>query len=303
MSKNKITLRDIAEECNVSVATVSYVLNHSDKEKIAHTTRLKIVETATRLHYTPNVQTKAHINKRSNLVGIILNLKKENTVSKKIIFYDLVAELNVLIQKMGFETVYISTSDFSNDVRNISQHKLDALFIIDADSRSIKNMTQNYYVPIIFVDCCITDPLFCSIYPDYSEVIEVARAILDAPKPFLIMEDICNLELQEQISNYFMCKDIFVNAPSNNIQSFLQMHKYEKGIVFGDILGLEVAKQFDHNNLVVISNLGDKSIYSGAHMIQMKNETKASVAVSVFKEMLNLNYNSTEQNKVLIKCE
>jgi hypothetical protein len=54
MEKDKATMRDIAQACGISVATVSYVLNHSEKEKISHETRLKVLETATRLHYEPH---------------------------------------------------------------------------------------------------------------------------------------------------------------------------------------------------------------------------------------------------------
>jgi hypothetical protein len=304
VSKNKITLRDIANECNVSVATVSYVLNHSEKEKIAHTTRLKIVEAATRLHYVPNAKAKCHVNKKSNLIGIIVNLKRENTSSKKIIYYDLVAELSYIMQKMGFETVLIPTNDLSGDVNVIAKHSLDAVFIIDADNRFVKKITQHYYVPIIFIDCVVNDPLFCSIYPDYTEIIEKSKEILNTSTPFLIMEDICNQELKEQISNQFLTKDIFVNAPGSNIRSFLQMHRYDKGIVFGDILGLEMEKIFDGSKLVVMSNLGDKKLFHpSTPLIYVKNESKASIAASIFKEMQSLNYESNEQNKVLVKCE
>lgn len=304
MSKNKVTLRDIAKECNVSVATVCYVLNHSEKEKISHDTRLKIAETATRLHYIPNTVSKRRIDRRSNLIGIIINLKEENTSSKKIYYSDLAAEISREMQKLGFESLLIQTKDLANDLNVIAKHSLDAVFMIDADSHVVKKITQNYYVPIIFIDCVINDALFCSIYPDYPGLIKKSKEILNTDSPFIMMEDICNQEIKELIKSQFYNKDLFINTPEVNIKSFLQMHKDCKGIILGDILGLEVEKIFDNRNIVVMSYLCDNSLLlPSTPKIYVKNKTIAAVATSIFNDMLSLSYVSPGQNKVLVECE
>ena len=55
MGKNKPTMQDIANLCGVSVATVSYVINNSEKEHIKHDTRIKVLEAAKTLNYAPNL--------------------------------------------------------------------------------------------------------------------------------------------------------------------------------------------------------------------------------------------------------
>ena len=47
------TIRDVAEAAGVSVATVSRVLNETDKVQPA--TRQRVLDTIKRLHYTPNL--------------------------------------------------------------------------------------------------------------------------------------------------------------------------------------------------------------------------------------------------------
>ena len=39
MKDKRITMKDVAKEAGVSTATVSYVLNYSDTERISHETR------------------------------------------------------------------------------------------------------------------------------------------------------------------------------------------------------------------------------------------------------------------------
>ena len=49
MKDKRITMKDVAKEAGVSTATVSYVLNYSDTERISHETRLRVFEAANKL--------------------------------------------------------------------------------------------------------------------------------------------------------------------------------------------------------------------------------------------------------------
>lgn len=67
----KPTIRDIAKECDVSVATVSMAL--SDKpSRISPETRKRVRETAQRLHYMPNMAAVSLANRRSRLIGVVV---------------------------------------------------------------------------------------------------------------------------------------------------------------------------------------------------------------------------------------
>ncbi len=302
--KYKTTLRDIAKECGVSVATVSYVLNHSQKEKISHETRLKVMETATRMHYTPNVKSKSALEHRSNLIGIIINLKETNASGKKMLFYDLASELSSQMGWLGFETILIATRELKNDVNVITKHNLDALFIIDADTKTVSDFTRNFYVPILFLDCEINNPLFCRIYPDYGDIIRSAKDMLHTEYPFLVMEDVYNLPLRQQVLEQFHPPDIFINTPAADLEQFLNAHHNHKGIVIGDILGMQTERHFPKDDLVVVSSLGKTGLLpSDLKTIYVRNATKASVAAEVLADMLSLDYEAADDNRILLKRE
>lgn len=304
MNKNKVTMRDIADACGVSVATVSYVLNHSEKEKISHDTRLKIVKTAADMHYIPCIMSQKPAKRKSGLVGIIINLKDSgNSAGKKMMYYDLAVELSRRVRTMGFETLLMPTENLEKDVGVIASHRLDAVFIIDINDNTARKITRDYYVPVIFLDCEINDQLFCKIYPNYPALFQKAKGILNTDAPFLMMEDICNQNLKQRITEWFQSKDVFVNVPGTDYKPFLQSHCKSKGIVLGDFLGLQVEQLFDSRSLVIVSNMEKVCQTSDSPVIFVRNRSKAAAAAEALKNMLCLDYKPTEGNRILLEYE
>jgi LacI family transcriptional regulator len=68
--KVKVTIRDVAREAGVSVATVSRVLN--DSGPVSEGARARILEIAGRLRYAPNEAARTLISSRTCAVGVIL---------------------------------------------------------------------------------------------------------------------------------------------------------------------------------------------------------------------------------------
>ncbi len=70
LRKNKVSIRDIAKECNVSVATVSRVLNNSDAVK--EETRNLIQKVIEKYNYKPNELARGLYTQRTKSIGVIL---------------------------------------------------------------------------------------------------------------------------------------------------------------------------------------------------------------------------------------
>lgn len=66
----KVTIRDVAREAGVSVATVSRVMN--DSGPVSEGARARILEIAGRLRYTPNEAARSLISSRTSTLGVIL---------------------------------------------------------------------------------------------------------------------------------------------------------------------------------------------------------------------------------------
>ena len=65
-----VTIKDVAREADVSVASVSRVLNGVGR--VGEATRQKILSTAERLHYVPHAGARSLITRRTSTIGMVL---------------------------------------------------------------------------------------------------------------------------------------------------------------------------------------------------------------------------------------
>lgn len=83
------TIKDVAREAGVSIATVSYVLNNKDAG-ITQSTRLQVLEAVKRVGYTPNVTARNLKASRSWLIGYAWHevpLGQVNSVMDRFAYY------------------------------------------------------------------------------------------------------------------------------------------------------------------------------------------------------------------------
>lgn len=68
----KATIKDIARECGISVSAVSMALSEKPN-RISEVTRRNVMETALRLNYQPNHAAVSLVNRKSKMIGIVVN--------------------------------------------------------------------------------------------------------------------------------------------------------------------------------------------------------------------------------------
>ena len=198
MKDKRITMKDVAKEAGVSTATVSYVLNYSDTERISHETRLRVFEAANKLNYVPNMAAKALSEKKSYLVGMIINKRARSKKSKIYQYYDLADEIRVILHALGYDMFLISAEEIEEGVSIGIRRTLDAVFIVDLEESLFKKIANKFFVPAIFIDGYVADPLFCKVLVDSKELLDKAQEIL-GEEFYVVLEDYFNDYLLEYI--------------------------------------------------------------------------------------------------------
>ncbi|MCX8534244.1 LacI family DNA-binding transcriptional regulator [Chryseobacterium luquanense] len=147
----RASIKDIARIAGVSVATVSYVLNKKEGQRISEDTKKKIFEIAETINYVPNRIARSLQNNRTKLLGLIVA-----DISND--FYSSIARhLEDKAIKLGY-TLIIGSSDenaqkFSKLIELFSQQQVDGMIVAPvAGSEDIlqKLMDKNY--PLVTID-------------------------------------------------------------------------------------------------------------------------------------------------------
>lgn len=72
-ARGNVTLRDVAAECGVSIATASIVLNRSPlAQNLSAATRARVEEAARKLKYSPDLMARSLRNRQSQTIGVVI---------------------------------------------------------------------------------------------------------------------------------------------------------------------------------------------------------------------------------------
>lgn len=144
------SMKDIARECGVSVATVSKALNnHSD---ISIETRNRIRAVAKSLNYFPNSSARALKTKRSYNIGV-LYLDAENNGLKHERFAHLLDAFKVEAEKRGYDITFIGNSNQMTFYEHSRYRGVDGLLIacIDFYMPEVLELVKSN-IPVITID-------------------------------------------------------------------------------------------------------------------------------------------------------
>lgn len=167
--KNKaVTIKDVARECGTSVTTVSRVLSNGGYP-VSSQLRDRIVKTAERLNYTPNLFARGlKTNKSSELAILIPSITNP--------FYtSLVSGIESIAIKEGYNILLYNTnsSNLSEEkiIRSVLGKRISGMIISTGnDSAEFIKELQNKKNPsirIVLVDYAVSGSNYSSVYYDY----------------------------------------------------------------------------------------------------------------------------------------
>lgn len=290
----KITMKDIAREADVSVATVSYVLNNSEKEKINEDTRQRILKIAEKLEYVPNLTARSLAKRKSGMIGVII-VKDYGAVRgwKNSFYNNFINELEELLNKDYH--LFITHTDISRpQIDIIIKRDLEAVFLIDVEEEIFYKLSNKFRdVPIIIMDSFLDDSLFYKIIPDFDEAITRAGKMLRDKVGFLISEKFNNHEMLNRIQKASNIEDrnIYVMESAEGLKRFLDEHKGQKGIVINEHIGIMASRYVDYKDLVIICTCGDEYLLpEDVNKIIFNNKAKAKEAVNLMNNLIAHDY-------------
>jgi len=140
------TIKDVAKKANVSVATVSRVINNTGY--VNHETRAIVEDAIKELGYVPNELARSLFRKRSNIIGLIV------PHISTYFFGELIEALEEAIMKHNYKLMIFNSKDdieIEKKYLNVlSQYNIDGLILV-ANTQSVRSYL-NLNIPLITID-------------------------------------------------------------------------------------------------------------------------------------------------------
>ena len=166
------TIKDVAEQAGVSIATVSRALN--DKGDVSVQTRQRIREVARSVGYTPDPAARSLVTHKTGLVGVVVGDNAGHRDLSLLFFGKVLAAISRRLAQSSFDPLLLQPSDAG------PEHRFDAAVLIgvDNDDPLVADLVSRG-VPLVGVDVrCAGRAAY--VGSDHAEGVRLALAHLHA---------------------------------------------------------------------------------------------------------------------------
>lgn len=146
----KITIKEIAKEAGVSIATVSMILNNKDKN-ITNATRMRVLDVVKKHHYVPNAMAGSLVTQRTHIIGLILP-----DITNPF-FPGIARGAEDKANDAGYSIIFCNTDDKleveEKYIESLTKKMADGIIIAhSSNSEKMSEILERCKVPIILID-------------------------------------------------------------------------------------------------------------------------------------------------------
>ncbi|MBU0926630.1 MAG: LacI family transcriptional regulator [Spirochaetes bacterium] len=203
----KIDMKKIAQEANVSMTLVSQVLNNRNI-RVAEATRRRILDVASRYQYVPNRLAAALKLKRTNTIAILVPFTSVG------FFSELIYHIESYALDRGYNTLVLNTFGDKKKEENALQFYRSQLadgFLVAAQNvetnRIILSQMKSDSIPLVFIDRFVDGIEAPTVSSDHVETAyELCRKLIDKGKKDIVfirrVDDPENSTLRGRVAGY-----------------------------------------------------------------------------------------------------
>lgn len=245
----KATIKDIAKAANVSIATVSYILNDVKTQSISDETRVKVLKIAQQLQYVTNRSARSLKLQKTGLIGILLFKDLQPHRWSELKYVKTLYSLEKLCGQLGYHTIFMQIEGDAPSYDMIRERNLDGVFLINVDQERFATISRyfGFGIPVFAIDSHIEDTIFHKVLPDFAASFRSARAMLGEEPQFLVMDAYNDTLLVEQIKRLSGMEPerIHIYGGAEGLRVFLADYPGCPGIVINEFLAGEIARTHD----------------------------------------------------------
>lgn len=156
-NKRDINIKDVAEKANVSIATVSNVINK--KGRVSKKTIEKVEKVIDELGYIPSISARNLKTRKSHLIGVVVPTMSPGRLQDNPFYWDLVSGIEEGARDNRFHVILLGIDESDDDLSFIRKRQLDGLIVVGGhdDSTTIQQILT-LDIPCVFMDSYLSDP-------------------------------------------------------------------------------------------------------------------------------------------------
>ncbi|WP_212696418.1 LacI family DNA-binding transcriptional regulator [Vallitalea pronyensis] len=159
----RVTIKDVAKEAGVSIATISYVLNK--KGRVREETEEKVMAAVKKLNYIPDISARSLVSKSSKLLGVVI---PQTEVDRQLMlnnpFYsEFLSGVEYYARKHNFQII-VSGTDIDKKYLDMAlERNMDGIIVMGMYPDAFYEELKKSNIPIVLVDSYCNDHYFHSV--------------------------------------------------------------------------------------------------------------------------------------------
>ncbi|MFC5703200.1 LacI family DNA-binding transcriptional regulator [Cohnella faecalis] len=256
----KVTIKDIAKEASVSIATVSYILNAVGNQSISEETREKVMKAAQKLNYIRNLNARTLKSGKSELIGILLPQTSGDSYWSTYRYTEAVRLLGKHLNRQGYHLIVSYIDPIAPKLDVVLEREMDGVFVLNASQKMFYQISKRFGVgiPLIGIDIYNEDPLFHKLIPDFDAAFAKASEALGRRFDFLIIDDYRDKLLLDRIKQSSGLEDdsIHVYSGDKKLRSFLSGRSGQFGCAINEFLFTRIMNEPFDGKLAALCTSG-----------------------------------------------
>lgn len=321
----KVTIKDIAREAGVSIATVSNVINNK-ANRVSEKKKREILELMEKYNYAPNLNARSLVAQESKMIGILYYSIKEEIDFGDPFISDLMTGLEFEAKQ---QETFILFHGF-NELKDIDvlqkNWNFDGFIIIGAFETIITELVKKIDKPMVFIDSYYNLPLkrkeILFVNNDDRKLsYEAAKVLLQcghrriaflSPEFSLTDDGVVPqryLGYVDALAEFGVKPDNALLFSENHILQFVEAEdQYTASIINSDYLAAQYLFHLRTTNKKIKSlisfdnNLFSKLLDPPLSTVDLRQKEKGRIAVNLINAMLQNQTNQLER-KILVEGE
>ena len=148
----KVTIKDVANETGLSIATVSYAM--SGKKVLPPETVKLVTDAIEKLGYVKNISASSLVSNKSNLIGVVIPQTEPGRamVFENPFYSEMLSSIEYNARLQGYHVIVSGTNADEKYFNLAKQRNMDGVIVIGAYSEDFYEGLERSNIPIVLVD-------------------------------------------------------------------------------------------------------------------------------------------------------